>query len=66
MKQMMAQLGDVSAFRLFEKFDLFEMYYCRLRPYKIINSCDGQVKVSKQNLDLLNHVFKPHVTPVVC
>ncbi len=54
MKNVIAPLGDVSAFNLLDKTELTILHHCRLRPYKIINP-NGQSKVSSYNLRFINN-----------
>lgn len=50
-------MGDVSAFALLDKNDLFKLFYYRRRPFKIINPPDEQGIYSPRDLRLINDCF---------
>ena len=54
MKQIMALLGDPTAFEMLDKANLFSMFHCRIRPYKIVNQLESKHKISKHDLKILN------------
>lgn len=53
-KQVMALVGDASAFDMLGKLDLILLHRCRIRPYKIINPGIEQLRFSQKSLDLFN------------
>jgi hypothetical protein len=54
MKQVMALVGDASAFDMLDKIELALLHHCRIRPYKIINPREGQPRFSEKSLDRFN------------
>lgn len=54
MKQVMALVGDASAFGMLGKTDLAVLHYCRIRPFKIINPREGQARFGQKSLNLFN------------
>lgn len=52
LKQVSALLGDASGFKLLDKPDLAHVFYCRIRPYKIINPNKQEENIG--NLQLRN------------
>ena len=55
MQQTMALVGDASAFKLLDKTDQVQLFYCRIRPYKIIVSHSKEHIVSRKILKAINH-----------
>lgn len=54
MRQVMALVGDASAFDMLDKVELKLLHYCRIRPFKIINPRDGQQCFGQKSIDLFN------------
>jgi hypothetical protein len=54
MKQVMALVGDASAFDMLDKVELAVLHHCRIRPFKIINPPEGQQGFGQKSLDLFN------------
>src|SRR3989339_667593 len=54
MKQMVVKLGDTQTLHFLDAYSPDQLLHIHLRPYKIINPDDGQLKVSQKNLWVLN------------
>lgn len=54
MKQVMALVGDASAFDMLDKIELALLHHCRIRPFKIINPREGQARFGQKSIDLFN------------
>jgi len=54
-KAMMGIMGDESAYELLNPKGIEWLYFLRLRPVKLISPDDPKQKVSKYDLDILNH-----------
>jgi hypothetical protein len=55
MQHIMALVGDASAFNLLNKNDRGQLFYCRIRPYKIIAPHTKEHAVSRKILKAMNH-----------
>lgn len=54
LKQVAAVLGDISGFKLLNKSDLDHVFYCRIRPYKIINPNKQEENIGNLQLRVIN------------
>jgi len=54
-KAMMGIMGDESAYELLSTKGIEMLHFFRLRPVKLISSDDPKQKVTKHDLDILNH-----------
>lgn len=55
MQHIMARVGDASAYKLLDKVEQGKLFYCRIRPYKIIDPAPKEHAVSSKILKAMNH-----------